>query len=76
MHIYYCMTGRAIRGTIPFEIDCIGLFEGRDNTRGRERKMSPYCPTRGIEIIYLLYEFCVTIGTGNNERAIEGNIAL
>ena len=29
-----------------------------------------YCPTRAIAIICLLYEFRVTIGTGNNERAI------
>ena len=36
----------------------------------------PYCPTRGIAIIDLLYDFRVTIGTGNNERAIRGNVAL
>ena len=50
--------------------------EGR--YRGRERNVSPYCPTRGIAI---MYDFRVTIdtgnnsvsiGTGNNERAIWG----
>ena len=29
--------------------------------------MELYCPTRGIVIIDLLYDFHVTIGTGNNE---------
>ena len=69
------MTGRAIQGDIPFEIDCIGPTEGRDDTEVEngifpriERNISPYCPTRGIAIIYLLYDFRVTIGTGNNER--------
>ena len=28
---YYCMTGRAIRWNIPFEIDRIGPTEGRDD---------------------------------------------
>ena len=30
--------------------------------------ISPYCPTRGIAIIDLLYDFRVTIDTGNNEH--------
>ena len=32
IHIYYYMTGRAIRGDILFEIDRVGLTEGRDDT--------------------------------------------
>ena len=32
IHIYYCMTGRAIQGNIPFEIDHISPIEGRDDT--------------------------------------------
>ena len=39
---------------------------------GRERNIYPYCPTRGIAIIDLLYDFRITIGMGNNERAIRG----
>ena len=31
-NIYYCMTGRAIQGNFPFEIDCIGPTKGRDDT--------------------------------------------
>ena len=27
-----CITGKAIRGNIPFKIDYIGLTEGRDDT--------------------------------------------
>ena len=54
------MTERAIRGDIPF----------------LEWNISPYCPTRGISIIDLSYDFRVTIGTGNNEQAIQGNVAL
>ena len=42
--------------------------------RGREQP--PYCPTVGIAIINLLYNFCIAIGTGNNERAIWENFAL
>ena len=49
-------------------------MEGR--YRGQERNISLYCLTRGIAIIYLFYDFRFTIGTGNNERAIQGNIAL
>ena len=30
--MYYCNTGRAIRGNIPSEIDHIGPTEGRDDT--------------------------------------------
>ena len=36
--------------------------------RGRERNISPYCLTRGFAIVYLLYDFRVTIDTGNNEH--------
>ena len=32
IHIYYYMPGRAIRGDILFEIDRVGLTEGRDDT--------------------------------------------
>ena len=61
------MTGRAIQGNIPFKTDRIGPTEGRDDTEveSRQRNISP---TRGIAIPDLLYDFCVTIGTGNNER--------
>ena len=31
IYIYYCITGRAIRGDILFEIDRIGPTEGRDD---------------------------------------------
>ena len=54
--IYYCMTGRAIRVNIMFEI-----------YRGRKWNISLYCSTRGFAIIDLIYDFCVTIGTGNTE---------
>ena len=66
--MYYCTTGRAIQGKILFKIDRIGPTEGRDDTRGREQNISPYCPTRGIAIIDLLYDFRITIGKDNNER--------
>ena len=39
-------------------------------------EISPYCQTIGIAIINLLYNFCIAIGTGNNERAIWENFAL
>ena len=49
-----------------------GRYSVRDRRvgryRGRERNISPYCPTRGMAIIDSLYDFRVTIGTGNNER--------
>ena len=32
LHIYYCMTGRAIWGNIQLEGGSIGPTEGRDNT--------------------------------------------
>ena len=32
IHMYYCMTGRAIQGNIPFKIDRISPTEGRDDT--------------------------------------------
>ena len=67
------MTDRAIRGNNPFEIDCIGPTEERDATKVEYFSV---CPTPGIAIIYLLYDFGITIGTGNNEQAIQGNIAL
>ena len=68
--MYYCMTGTAIQGNIPFKTNHIGPTEGRDDTEveSRERNISLYCPTRGIAILDLLYDFRVTIGTGNNER--------
>ena len=64
------MTGRAIQGNILFKTDRIGPSEGRDDTevKSRERNIYLYCPTRGIAILDLLYDFRVTIGTGNNER--------
>ena len=40
------------------------------------RSRTPYCPTVGIAIINLLYNFCIAIGTGNNERAIWENFVL
>ena len=67
IHIYYCMTGRAIWGDIQFEIDRISPTEGRDDSKVR-MDISPYCPIRGIAIIDLLYDFSVSISTGNNER--------
>ena len=84
LNIYYCMTWRAIRGNIPFENDRIGPTEGRDDTEV-ENRIFPRITNRGIAIIDLLYDFHVTIGTGNNERllgtgnnerAIWENIAL
>ena len=54
--------------------------EGR--YQDRERNISPYCPTQGITAIDLYMTLRVTLGTsismgtGNNERAIWGNIAL
>ena len=78
IYIYYCMTGRAIQGNIPFEVDHIGLTKGEGRYRGRERNTYPYCPARGITIIDLIYDFRVTtgMGTGNNEGGIRGNITL
>ena len=32
IHIYYCTTGRAIRGNIQFEAGSIGPSAARDNT--------------------------------------------
>ena len=32
IYMYYCMTGRAVQGNIPFEIDRISPTEGRDDT--------------------------------------------
>ena len=32
IHIYYCMTGRAIWGNIQFEAGSIGPSAARDNT--------------------------------------------
>ena len=68
IHIYYCMTGRAIRGDIPFEIDSIGPTEGRDDTEVEYGILPRIVPTRGIAIIDLLYDFRITIGMGNNEH--------
>ena len=58
--------------------------EGR--YRGREQNISQYCLIQGIAIIDLLYDFpchyrqwaitSVSIGTGNNERAIRGNMGV
>ena len=39
--MYYCMTGRAIWGNIPFEIDRISLTEGRDDTEGENGRFPP-----------------------------------
>ena len=46
----------------------MGEYSVRDRPYRRERNISPYCPARGIAIIDLLYDFRVTINTGNNER--------
>ena len=69
---YILLTGRAIRGNIPFEIDHIGPTEGRDDTEVK----NPILPDQGIAIAHLLYNFHIAIGMGNNERAILENIAL
>ena len=37
IHIYYCMTGRAILGNIPFKIDHVSPTEGRDDTEVENR---------------------------------------
>ena len=66
--MYYCMTVRAILGNIPFKIDHIGPTEGRDNTEVENGIFPRYCPTRGIAIINLLYDYHITIGKGNNVR--------
>ena len=70
VHMYYCMTGRAIQGNIPFKIDRIGPTKGRQDTEIKNR-IFPILPDPRIAIIYLLYEFHITIVTGNNERAIR-----
>ena len=58
--MYYCMTGRAIWGLFRLRLTVSAQpKEGR--YRGRERNNCPYCPTRGIAILDLLYDFCVTI---------------
>ena len=67
-YIYYCMTGRSILGNIPFEIDRIELERREGRYLGREQNISPYCPIQGISIIDLVYNFRITIGTGNNEH--------
>ena len=45
-------------------------WEGNMGREGRyrnsEQNISPYCPTVGIAVIDLLYNFRVTIDTGNN----------
>ena len=58
--MYYFMTWRAIQG----------IFHSKSTVSARPKgtEYSPYCPTQGIAIIDLLYDFHVTIGTGNNER--------
>ena len=71
IHIY-CMTGRTIWGNIVLR----STRPKGGQYRGREWNISPYCPTRGIAIIDLLYDFRVTIDTGNNEQAIRENIAI
>ena len=59
-YIYYCMTGREIRGNIPFEIDRKARSKGGTILRSRT-----LCwPTLGIAIIDLLYDFRITIGMG------------
>ena len=67
---YICMTGRAIQGNIRFKIDRIGPTEGKDDTEV-ENGIFPRIARPEIAIIDLLYEFRVTIVTGNNERAIR-----
>ena len=62
MYIYYCMTGRAVQGNFLFEISPTDV---RDDTEVKN----------GI-FPRITRDFRVTIGTGNNGRAILGNIAL
>ena len=65
----YCITGRAIQENIQFVIDHIGPTEGKDNTEVEN----------GILTSATLFARAITsvsIGMGNNERAIKGNIAL
>ena len=63
--MYYCMTGRAIQGNIPFKTDRIGPTEGRDDTEveSRERNISLYCPTRGIAILVPIMIFIMFSAT-------------
>ena len=65
-HYYYCMTGIAIWGNITFEINRIGLTEGRDHTDVEN------CLTLGIAVIDLLYNHCITIGMGNERLHRHG----
>ena len=59
-------------GNYSFEIDRIGLTKGRDDTKVENGIFRRIARPRNC----LLYDFCVTIGTSNNERAIQGNSAL
>ena len=71
--MYYCMTGRAIQGNIPFKIDRIArpISMPKGGTVPRSRtEYFPVLPNPRIAIIDLLYEFRVTIVTGTNERAL------
>ena len=43
-------------GNIQFEGGSIGPTAGR-TIHNLEQKISPYCPTQGTAIIYLLYDF-------------------
>ena len=61
------MTGRAIRGNLPFEIDRIGPTKGRDDTEVENGIFPRIARTEDMLIIDLLYDFSVTIGTDNNE---------
>ena len=70
--MYYCMTGRAIPGNVPFKIDRNGpTVTARPKGGTIPRSRTEYFPTRGIAIIDLLYDFRISIGTGNNELAIR-----
>ena len=60
----------AILGNVPFEIDRIGPTGGRDNTEVKNGIFPRIARPKEF------YDFRVAIGTGNNERAIRGNIAL
>ena len=60
------MTGGQYGEIFCFEIDCIGPTEGRDDTEVENGIFPCITQTVGIAIIELLYNFLVTIGSGNN----------
>ena len=54
--IYYCTTGRAIRGNIQFEAGSIVPRCARANTASLKLNIPPYCPTQRSAVIDLLYD--------------------